>query len=139
MRRTHCNVPVFFFPCLCSGLLDRDPQLFLQHRQSIEIHGRIPSHIILIGDAAHAMSPFKGQGANQALADGPLLAKWLSKSKLDSAVRGFMTEMAQRSGVKVRASREAALQLHSKNCWEWMATCGITAAPARTYQSSWRL
>jgi hypothetical protein len=75
------------------------------------------------------MSPFKGSGANQALADGPLLAKWLSQSKFDSAVRGYMTEMARRSGVKVRASREAAIKLHSKDCWEWMASQdGVTSA-----------
>ncbi len=103
-----------------TALLDRDPQTFIEHRQSLEIHGRLPSRVILLGDAAHAMSPFKGQGANNALADGPLIAKWLSSAKLDSAVRGFMTEMSRRSGVKVRASREAAITLHSKDCWESM-------------------
>ncbi|KAL3782777.1 hypothetical protein HJC23_003098 [Cyclotella cryptica] len=112
-----------------TGLLDRDPDIFIQHRKSLEIHGRIPCHVVLLGDAAHAMSPFKGSGANQALADGPLLAKWLSHSKFDSAVRGYMTEMARRSGVKVRASREAATKLHSKDCWEWMASQdGVTSA-----------
>jgi hypothetical protein len=33
-----------------------------------------------------------------------------------------MAEMARRSGVKVRASREAAINLHSEKCWDWMAT-----------------
>ena len=86
------------------------------------MHGRTPSHVVLLGDAAHAMSPFKGSGANQALADGPLLAKWLSQSKFHSAVRGYMTEMTRRSSVKVKASREAALKLHSNLCWKWMAS-----------------
>lgn len=54
--------------------------------------------------------------------DGPLLAKWLSQAKFESAVRGFMTEMARRSEVKVRASREAAMKLHSKDCWKWIAS-----------------
>ena len=136
-----------------ASLLDRDPSVFINQRQLLESHGRIPSRVVIVGDAAHSMSPFKGQvctfykillnyvlprdfvtfvclhlctcsntiqGANQALADGPLLASWLCKSKVDSAVRGFMTEMTRRSGVKVRASREAAKRLHSNDCWEWM-------------------
>lgn len=105
-----------------SGLHDRDPSCFIKYRQSLEVHGRLPSHVVLIGDAAHAMSPFKGQGANQAMTDGPLLAKWLSQAKLDSAIRGYMTEMARRSEVKVRASREAACNLHTIDCWQWMAS-----------------
>ncbi len=101
-------------------LLDRDPEDFLRHRASLEVHGRLPSRVVLVGDAAHPMSPFKGQGANQALADGVLLARWLRRSRPDSAVRGFMAEMARRSAAKVRASREAARELHSENCWEWL-------------------
>ncbi|KAL3758170.1 hypothetical protein ACHAWU_004808 [Discostella pseudostelligera] len=103
-----------------TSLLDRDPQSFINHRKNLEIHGRLPSRVVVLGDAAHSMSPFKGQGANQALADGPLLANWLSKAQVDSAVRGFMSEMSRRSGVKVRASREAAQELHSNDCWKWM-------------------
>jgi hypothetical protein len=59
------------------------------------------------------MSPFKGQGANQALTDGPLLASWLQKASIDSAIKGFWREMEQRTASKVEASRQAAALLHS--------------------------
>ena len=59
------------------------------------------------------MSPFKGQGANQALLDGPALVEWLERASLDSAVTGFMREATQRTAPVVMASRQAAMEWHS--------------------------
>jgi 2-polyprenyl-6-methoxyphenol hydroxylase-like FAD-dependent oxidoreductase len=69
--------------------------------------------VILTGDALHAMTVFKGQGANQALQDGPVVAKWLLQAKLHSAVAGCMREMVQRTAPVVSASRQAAEYWHS--------------------------
>lgn len=78
----------------------------------------------LIGDAAHPMSPFKGQGANQALLDALDLARAITKhchNKSDwqklgirqTVLNGFEDQMFKRSTSKVKDSAAAAEFLHS--------------------------
>jgi 2-polyprenyl-6-methoxyphenol hydroxylase-like FAD-dependent oxidoreductase len=81
--------------------------------------------ITLIGDAAHPMSPFKGQGANQALLDALALARgitrecrplsqWREAGARKSVLMDFESEMLARSAIKVKHSAEAAQFLHSE-------------------------
>ena len=81
--------------------------------------------VTLIGDAAHPMSPFKGQGANQALLDALALARGISKGcrplsqwrkagVRESVLTEFESEMLERSASKVKDSAEAAQFLHSE-------------------------
>jgi hypothetical protein len=101
-------------------LMDRDPTKILHEMKrlynpdKLGINPKGNLRVVVMGDAVHPMSPFKGQGCNQALADGPLLSSWLERSVVDSAVMGFMREMVNRTSVRVKASREAACFLHSK-------------------------
>lgn len=96
-----------------TALFDR-PKMTLRKRWE-------ETRVVVIGDACHPMSMFKGQGANQALGDGPLLASWLLKEGLTSSnihtrLRCFEQEMVSKTTPKVEASRAAALLLHSKSC-----------------------
>ncbi|WP_417431128.1 FAD-dependent oxidoreductase [Halpernia sp.] len=81
--------------------------------------------VTLIGDAAHPMSPFKGQGANQALLDalslareiskiGKNLSEWKEKGLRENVLKNFETEMLKRSAIKVEDSASAAQILHSE-------------------------
>jgi len=82
------------------------------------------AQVTLIGDAAHPMSPFKGQGANQALLDALALARgitqgcrplsqWRDAGVRESVLTEFESEMLERSATKVKDSAEAAQFLHS--------------------------
>ncbi|KAJ3302898.1 hypothetical protein HDV03_004470 [Kappamyces sp. JEL0829] len=94
-------------PALVTGypVYDREPlaEPFPQH-----------SLVTLLGDAAHPMSPFKGQGANQALLDAVNLAEFLVKYPTDvtAALRANEIKMLARTRSKVLSSRECVAELH---------------------------
>ena len=92
---------------------DRDPHC---------VHGACElaaEKVVLLGDAAHPMSPFKGQGANQALIDAVAFADQLvaqSQSlSIGKRIEAFETSMWTRVAAKVAESRERAVIFHRSN------------------------
>eukprot|EP00579_Thalassiosira_antarctica_P007100 CAMPEP_0201890678 /NCGR_PEP_ID=MMETSP0902-20130614/32735_1 /ASSEMBLY_ACC=CAM_ASM_000551 /TAXON_ID=420261 /ORGANISM="Thalassiosira antarctica, Strain CCMP982" /LENGTH=627 /DNA_ID=CAMNT_0048421605 /DNA_START=407 /DNA_END=2290 /DNA_ORIENTATION=- len=116
------------YPCYDRALVDR-----AVFREGCNAPGIVTGNpfVTMLGDAAHPMSPFKGQGANQALLDAVILARKLynllriDKKKPDDestkhlsdriplALNEFEDEMLQRSDVKVKKSADAAKFLHT--------------------------
>ena len=99
-----------------------------EEEEEEEEAARVARRVTLIGDACHPMSPFKGQGANQAVVDGLCLARHLaghllhgpshdttgavsgaSDAALGDALAAFEAEMLERSAAKVRGCLEAPL------------------------------
>eukprot|EP01117_Protostelium_nocturnum_P017724 TRINITY_DN7269_c0_g1_i1.p1 TRINITY_DN7269_c0_g1~~TRINITY_DN7269_c0_g1_i1.p1 ORF type:complete len:527 (-),score=185.60 TRINITY_DN7269_c0_g1_i1:398-1978(-) len=76
----------------------------------------LADRIVLIGDACHPMSPFKGQGANQALLDAVSLGEQLIKhDDIQIAIKKFEKEMMSRVESKVLQSRERVKSFHESS------------------------
>ncbi len=81
-------------------------------------------YVTMIGDAAHPMSPFKGQGANQALLDALTLARailsgcsnlnWRESGLRKTVLNEFEKDMLARCASKVKGSAAAAQYLHNE-------------------------
>jgi salicylate hydroxylase len=124
-RRTQWHKPIpqilsATLPSLISGYPLYDRELLKS-----ELLAKVGA-FTLIGDAAHPMSPFKGQGANQALLDALALArkisiactpmsKWREIGLREIVLTEFEEEMLARSASKVKDSAKAAEFLHSKD------------------------
>ena len=99
--------------------------------------------VTLLGDAAHPMSPFKAQGANQALLDAVRLADALASADLSSpcatadALREFEAGMYERSEPQRLRSRAAVASLHGADLLAAAAT-GKRAPPSEELMCEFR-
>lgn len=78
------------------------------------VTGWTAGRVTLLGDAAHPMLPFQGQGANQAIQDAAALAETLAPALHD----GADVHIALRAYEDIRAPRTAHFQHKSRQRWD---------------------
>ncbi|MDN5481638.1 MAG: FAD-dependent monooxygenase, partial [Chryseobacterium sp.] len=75
------------------------------------------SHLTLLGDAAHVMPPFAGEGANMAMLDALELSRCLTSDEFNTlyeAISHYETQMRQRAAKAITESLENGDKMHSE-------------------------
>ena len=75
----------------------------------------IAGRVTLLGDAAHGMLPFMGQGAATAIEDGMVLARCLASFAPDEALQRYETARIERTTMVQTQSRLLGLQFQGKD------------------------
>ena len=75
----------------------------------------IAGSVTLLGDAAHGMLPFMGQGAATAMEDGMVLARCLTQFAKAEALRRYETARRERTTMVQTQSRLLGLQFQGKD------------------------
>jgi len=90
------------------------------------------SSLTLLGDAAHVMPPFAGEGANTAMFDALELSECLTSGKftnLKEAISFYELSMRQRAAIATKLSIENGQRMHSENALETMLA--VLSVPPR--------
>ncbi|KAI1875059.1 uncharacterized protein JN550_002488 [Neoarthrinium moseri] len=109
-----------------SGIKDT----FFTHRDA-EIRSLPTGRVALVGDAAHPMTPFRGEGGCHAITDALNLSKVLGKIEkgengdIAAAIEGYHAEVLERGSNAVLSSRNAHKTMGQKPPVGW----GYTVVP----------
>lgn len=91
--------------CFKWGLFDREP-----------MEAWTVGSITLLGDAAHPMLPFMGQGAAMAIEDGVVLARCIAESEdIETAFKRYEKARKERTALVQLESRAKGLRLEGKD------------------------
>ncbi|KAI8362607.1 hypothetical protein BD560DRAFT_404303 [Blakeslea trispora] len=84
--------------------------------------------VVLIGDAAHPMTMFKGEGGNHAMLDSSILSTELNlafnknEKSMRKAIEDYYQQMVPRGAKAVQESHEAAVSMHTNpDALLWLA------------------
>lgn len=80
-------------------------------------------HVTLLGDAAHVMPPFAGEGANTSMFDALELSEFLTSDQfetLQEAISSYEFNMRKRASAAVKKSLENGERMHSPGALEKM-------------------
>lgn len=80
-------------------------------------------NLTMLGDAAHLMPPYAGEGVNMAMLDALELAECLLNSDFSdtlSAIAAYETQMRSRASVTATQTLESTLALHSPNAIKYL-------------------
>ena len=88
--------------------VERFEQLLVNDVAMVDCERWVDGRLVLLGDAAHAMAPNLGQGANAAMVDAAVLASELAA---DQPVEAALARYGARRRPAVRAVQDAADQL----------------------------
>jgi 2-polyprenyl-6-methoxyphenol hydroxylase-like FAD-dependent oxidoreductase len=89
------------------GRLTSFDQILVNEVIRVDCDRWIDGRLVLVGDAAHAMAPTLGQGANSALVDAAVLAIELSTESIDTFPRGMARYQARRKPPVRRVQNQA--------------------------------
>lgn len=84
----------------------------------LDQHWEALPNLTIIGDAAHVMPPFAGEGVNMAMLDALELSECLTSNKyvnLREAISAYETNMRKRASAVAKESLENGELMHSKN------------------------
>ncbi|MCB2410156.1 FAD-dependent oxidoreductase [Hymenobacter lucidus] len=94
-----------------------------QYCMPLDQHWDAQLSITLLGDAAHLMPPYAGEGVNMAMLDALELSNCLTSpgfSSIRQAIGHYETAMRQRAAEAARMSIESMEQLHSPGALAWI-------------------
>jgi 2-polyprenyl-6-methoxyphenol hydroxylase-like FAD-dependent oxidoreductase len=80
-------------------------------------------NLTMLGDAAHVMPPFAGEGVNMAMLDALELSECLTSDKYDTlkeAISSYEINMCKRAAMAAQESLENGERMHSENALQTM-------------------